>query len=276
VSGRMLEQLRVAARALRVTNALSDEMDTLRTSLLPSLVNVVALNHDVGRTEVKVYEIASVFLARVGDKTTQQPEEPMRLGVVADAGATAESGRQAFYAMKSVLDGCLRELGSPSCTYQRAATELFHPGRCAAVFLDARQLGYLGELHPSVVSGAGLEGRLVAMEVDLDPVLAAADVRRAQSLPRYPGIERDLAVVVEDHLAAAALLATINEVGGDILESARPFDEYRGAQVADGHKSVAFALTFRSPERTLTDAEVDKVMAEIRLALEKKHGATFR
>ena len=276
VSGRMLEQLRVAARALRVTNALSDEMDTLRTSLLPSLVNVVALNHDAGRTEVEVYEVASVFLARVGDKTTQQPEEPMRLGVVADAGATAESGRQAFYAMKSVLDGCLRELGSPSCTYQRAATELFHPGRCAAVFLDARQLGYLGELHPSVVSGAGLEGRLVAMEVDLEPVLDAADVRRAKSLPRYPGIERDLAVVVEDHLAAAALLATINEVGGDILESARPFDEYRGAQVSDGHKSVAFALTFRSPERTLTDAEVDKVMAEIRIALEKKHGATFR
>jgi len=276
VSGRMLEQLRVAARALRVTNALSDEMDTLRTSLLPSLVNVVALNHDVGRTEVKVYEVASVFLARVGDKTTQQPEEPMRLGVVADAGATAESGRQAFFAMKSVLDGCLRELGSPSCTYQRAATELFHPGRCAAVFLDARQLGYLGELHPSVVSGAGLEGRLVAMEVDLEPVLDAADVSRAKSLPRYPGIERDLAVVVEDHLAAAALLATINEVGGDILESARPFDEYRGAQVSDGHKSVAFALTFRSPERTLTDAEVDKVMAEIRIALEKKHGATFR
>ena len=276
VSGRMLEQLRVAARALRVTNALSDEMDTLRTSLLPSLVNVVARNHDVGRTEVKVYEIASVFLARVGDKTTQQPEEPMRLGLVADAGATSESGRRAFYAMKSVLDGCLRELGSPSCTYQRAATELFHPGRCAAVFLDARQLGYLGELHPSVVSGAGMEGRLVAMEVDLDPVLAAADVRRAESLPRYPVIERDLAVVVEDHVAAAALLATINEVAGDILESTRPFDEYRGAQVADGRKSVAFALTFRSPERTLTDAEVDKVMAQIRLALEKKHGAKFR
>ena len=82
--------------------------------------------------------------------------------------------------------------------------------------------------------------------------------------------------MVEDHVAAAALLATINEVAGDILESTRPFDEYRGAQVADGRKSVAFALTFRSPERTLTDAEVDKVMAQIRLALEKKHGAKFR
>ncbi|OLC24164.1 MAG: phenylalanine--tRNA ligase subunit beta [Chloroflexi bacterium 13_1_40CM_65_17] len=276
VSGRLLEQLRVGARALRVSNALSDDMDTLRTSLLPSLVNVVALNRDRGRTEVKVYEIAAAFLAHVGDKTTQQPEEPLRLGVVADAGTTAESGRKAFYAMKSVLDGCVRELGAPPGTYQRAAAEMFHPGRCAAVFLDARQLGYLGELHPSVLTGANVEGRLVAMEIDLEPVLDAAGVKRAQTLPRFPAIERDLAVVVEEHVAAGALLATIKEAGSDILDSALPFDEYRGAQVPEGHKSVAFALTFRSPERTLTDAEVDEVMAEIKLALQKKHSAGFR
>ena len=274
VSGRILEQLRVGARALRVSNALSDDMDTLRTSLLPSLVNVVVLNRDRGRTDVKVYEIAAAFFARVGEKTTQQPEEPLRLGVVADAGTTADSGRDAFYAMKSVLDGCVRELGSPPCTYQRASAEMFHPGRCAAVFLDARQLGFLGELHPSVVTN--VEGRLVAMEIDLEPVLAAANVKRAQALPRFPAIERDLAVVVEDHVAAGALLATIKESGRDILESALPFDEYKGAQVAEGSKSVAFALTFRSPERTLTDAEVDKVMAEINLALEKRHRAGFR
>jgi len=276
VSGRVLEQLRVGARALRVSNALSDDMDTLRTSLLPSLINVVALNRDRGRTDVKVYEIASAFLARVGDKTTQQPEEPQRLGVVAAAGTSADSGRDAFYAMKSVLDGCVRELGAPPCTYQRASAELFHPGRCAAVFLEARQLGYIGELHPSVVAELNLEGRLVAIEIDLDPVLATAAVRRSQSLPRFPAIERDLAVVVEEHVAAGALMAVIKEAGRDVLESVRPFDEYRGAQVAEGHKSVAFALTFRSPERTLTDAEVDKVMAEIRLALEKRHGAAFR
>jgi phenylalanyl-tRNA synthetase beta chain len=178
--------------------------------------------------------------------------------------------------MKSVLDACVRELGAPPCTFQRASAELFHPGRCAAVFLDARQLGYLGEIHPGVVTGASLEGRLVAMEIDLEPVLAAAGAARARSLPRFPAIERDLAIVVEEHVAAGALLTTIEEAGRDILESSRPFDEYRGAQVLEEHKSVAFALTFRSPERTLTDAEVDSVMNEIKLALEKKHGARFR
>jgi phenylalanyl-tRNA synthetase beta chain len=275
VSGRLLESLRVDAHAMRVSNALSDDMDTLRTSLLPSLVGVVALNRDHGRQEVRVYEIASAFLAPVGDKS-EQPDEPMRLGVVATAGASAEAGRAAFYAMKSVLDASLAAVDAPRCTYQRGAQELFHPGRCAAVVLDGRLLGYIGELHPTVASTFKIEGRLVAIEIDVEPVLAAARIPRAQPLPRFPAIERDLAVVVEDHVAAGALLATIMELGGEFLEQALAFDEYHGPQVPDGHKSIAFALTFRSPERTLTDAEVDKVMTEIKLALQKRHKARFR
>ena len=275
VSGRVLESLRIDAHAMRVSNALSDDMDTLRTSLLPSLVGAVALNRDRGRQDVRVYEIASAFLAPVGDKS-EQPDEPMRLGIVASAGASAEAGRAAFYAMKSVLDASLAAVGAPPCTYQRGAQELFHPGRCAAVVLDGRLLGYIGELHPTVASTFKIEGRLMAIEIDVEPVLAAARIPRAQPLPRFPAIERALAVVVEDHVAAGALLATINEVGGDFLAQARAFDEYHGPQVPEGHKSVAFTLTFRSPERTLTDAEVDKVMTEIKLGLQKRDKARFR
>ena len=275
VSWRKLENLRVSALAMRVSNALSDDMDTLRTTLLPSLVDVVALNRDRGRGEVCVYEIASTYLAKVGDKNSQ-PEEPLRLAAVMTAGSSPDSGRAAFYRLKSVLSGCIESLGAPACTYQRAAAELFHPGRCAAVVLDGRQLGYLGELHPTVTAAERVEGRLVAFEIDVDNVLAAARIARAQPLPRFPAVERDLAVVVDEHVAAGSLLATIKEAGGDLLETARAFDEYQGAQVPEGHKSIAFTLTFRSPERTLTDAEVDKVMNEIRLALEKRQGARFR
>ena len=275
VSGRLLESLRIDAHAMRVSNALSDDMDTLRTSLVPSLVGVVALNRDRGRQDVRVYEIASAFLAPVDDKT-EQPDEPMRLGAVATAGASAEAGRAAFYAMKSVLDAGLAALGAPACTYQRGAQELFHPGRCAAIVLEGRLLGYIGELHPTVASTFRIEGRLVAIEIDIEPVLAASRIARAQPLPRFPAVERDLAVVVEDHVAAGALLTTIKEVGGDYLQQARAFDEYHGPQVAEGRKSIAFTLTFRSPERTLTDAEVDKVMTEIKLGLQKRHKARFR
>ena len=275
VSGRKLEALRIAALAMRVSNALSDDMDTLRTSLLPSLVDAVALNRDRGRNEVRIYEIASAFLARVGEKYSQ-PEEPLRLAAVATAGNTPDSGRAAFYALKSVLAGCLEGLSAPACTYQRGAAELFHPGRCAAVFLEGRQLGYLGELHPTVAAGLKVEGRLVAFEIDVEPVLANSRTPLAQPLPRFPAIERDLAAVVEEHVAAGLLLATIKESAGDLLESARAFDEYHGVQVPEGQKSIAFTLTFRSPERTLTDAEVDKVMTEIKLTLEKRHQAGFR
>ena len=275
VSGRALESLRISSLALHVSNALSDDMDTLRTSLLPSLLDAVALNRDRGRSEVRVYEIASAFLARVGEKNIQ-PDEPLRVAALATAGATAESGRQAFYALKSVLDGCAVALGGPPCTYQRAAGHLFHPGRCAAVILEGRQLGYIGELHPTVAAYRKIEGRMVAFEIDVEPVLAHSAIARARPLPRFPAVDRDLAVVVEEHVAAGALLASIKEAGGDLLEHARAFDEFHGAQVPAGYKSIAFTLTFRSPERTLTDAEVDKPMAEIRRRLESKHGARFR
>jgi phenylalanyl-tRNA synthetase beta chain len=260
---------------MRVSNALSDDMDTLRTSLLPSLVGVVGLNRDRGRSDVRVYELAGVFLAPVADKTAQ-PDEPLRLGVVATSGVGAEEGRKGFYAMKSVLDACLAALGAPPCTYQRAASELFHPGRCAAVVIEGRQLGYVGELHPTVVAAYRLEGRVVAVEIDVEPVLGASRTPRAQPLRRFPAVERDLAVVVEDHITAGALQATIVEAAGEFLEQARAFDEYHGPQVPEGHKSIAFTLTFRSPERTLTDAKVDKVMSDIRSALEKRHRARFR
>jgi phenylalanyl-tRNA synthetase beta chain len=275
VSGRLLENLRVDAHAMRVSNALSDDMDTLRTSLLPSLVGVVGLNLDRGRQGVKVYEIASAFLAPVGDKS-EQPDEPLRFGAVATAGPSGEAGRLAFYAMKAVLDACMAAVGAPPVAYQRGAQDLFHPGRCAAVLLDGRLLGYIGELHPTVASTFKIEGRMVAIEIDIEPVLAASRIPRAQPLPRFPAVERDLAVVVEDHIAAGALLATIKEIGGEFLEQARAFDEYQGPQVPEGHKSIAFALTFRSPERTLTDAEVDKVMMETKLGLQKRHRARFR
>ena len=257
---------------MRVANALSDDMDTLRTSLLPSLVDGVALNRDRARDDVRIYEIAAAFLARVGEKNAQ-PDEPLRLAAVATAGPSAAAGEKAFREMKSVLDGCVASLHAPACTYQRAAAQLFHPGRCAAVVLDGRQLGYLGELHPTVVGGAG---RVVAFEIDVEPVLAASRTPRAQPLARYPAVARDLAVVVEEPVAAGAVLQAIKESGGDLLEQARAFDEYHGAQVPEGHKSIAFTLTFRSPERTLTDAKVDEVMSEIKLGLEKRHRARFR
>ncbi len=212
----------------------------------------------------------------MGERNGGQPEEPLRLAAIASAGETADEGRDAVYRLKSVLDGCVAAMSAPPSMYDRASAELFHPGRCAAVMLDGRQLGYIGELHPTVAAAAGIDGRVVAFEIDVEPVVAASRIPRAQPLPRFPSVQRDLAVIVDETVAAGVLHAAIKELAGDLLEHVGAFDQYRGAQVPEGHKSIAFTLTFRSPERTLTDAEVDKVMAETKLGLEKRHRARFR
>src|SRR2546429_3171848 len=142
VSGKRLEDLRISAHAMRVMNALSDDMDTLRTSLLPSLVDAAALNRDRGRLDVRLYEIAEAYLARVGEKNGEQPEEPLRLAAVASAGGSAAEGGAAFYRLKSVLDETIGALSAPPCTDQRAAAQRFHPGRYAPVGLDGRPAGY--------------------------------------------------------------------------------------------------------------------------------------
>ena len=161
-------------------------------------------------------------------------------------------------------------------TYERDRAALFHPGRCATVRVCGRAVGHIGELHPRVLEAFDLGGRAVAMELDMEPVLAIDLPRRARPVPRFPAVNRDLGVVVAEEVEAAAVLAVIEGAGGELLESAAAFDEYRGSQLPDGRKSVAFALTFRSPERTLTDAEVDRRLEEIRTALRDQHGAAFR
>src|SRR2546426_10951712 len=106
--------------------------------------------------------------------------------------------------------------------------------------MDGRQLGYVGELHPSVTAAAKLEGRYVAFEVDVEPLLAAARIPRAQPLPRFPAVERDLAVVVEETVAAGAILASGKEAARDLLHAGRAFGEYPGGQVPAGDKRIAF------------------------------------
>jgi len=271
----MLDQLGVGAEAMRVINPVSDEQDALRTTLLPSLLRVASHNRNYGRQGVAVFEVARAYLRRP-EQPDGQPDEPLRLGIVHAGLSGPEGGRLGVLDLKGALERALDTLAPVEVSYERATATLFHPGRCAQVLVCGQPVGYLGELHPSVVEAFDLEGRAVGLEVELEPVLAIDLPRRARPLPRFPPVSRDLGVVVAEAAEAGALLRTIMEAGGELLESANAFDEYRGSQVPAGHKSVAFSMTFRSPERTLTDAEVDHRLAAIKAALVRHHHATFR
>jgi phenylalanyl-tRNA synthetase beta chain len=278
-SGALLDRLELGDRAMRVLNPVSDDQDTLRTALLPSLLRVAQHNRNHGRPSLAAFEIGRAYLRRPGDTGQQpgeQPDEPVRLAAVRTGLGGAEAGRRALLEMKGALERALDALAPVEESYERDRATLFHPGRCARILVCGRAVGHVGELHPSIAEAFDLEGRAVGLELDLGPVLAMDLPRRARPLPRFPAVNRDLGVVVAEDVPAGELLRAIKEAGGELLESASAFDEYRGSQVPDGRKSVAFALTFRRPDRTLTDAEVDRLLETIRAALRKRHEATFR
>jgi phenylalanyl-tRNA synthetase beta chain len=174
------------------------------------------------------------------------------------------------------MDRLAADLAAGSVDYRPTTAELFHPGRTAEVRLGGRPLGLVGELHPSTLQAFDLDGRAAVLDIDAEALFAAAGEPKAAELPRFPAAGRDLALVVPDGVSAADLLATIRAAGGDLLESARAFDEYRSPQLGEGVRSIAFALTFRSPDRTLTDSEVDSLLSTIRARLESAHAARPR
>ncbi|MDQ6772569.1 MAG: phenylalanine--tRNA ligase subunit beta [Candidatus Dormibacteraeota bacterium] len=275
VPGALLSALGLSDRAVPLLNPISDEQDTLRTSLLPSLLRAAALNRNRGRPAVSLFEIARAYLQRPED-AGGQPDEPLRLSVVRSGLDGAAPARSAFFDLKGALERAIGALVPVELAYEPAAPPALHPGRSARVLLAGRSVGHIGEVHPNALRIADLEGRAVAAELDLARFLAHSDTRAARPLPRFPAANRDLAVIVAEAVPAGAMQAVILESAGELLESASAFDEYRGDQVGAGAKSVAFALTFRSPERTLTDAEVDPRMAAIRLAVGARFDARFR
>jgi phenylalanyl-tRNA synthetase beta chain len=275
VPGALLEHLGAGERMMRLVNPISDEQDALRTALLPSLVQAAALNRNRGRAAVSLFELARVYLRRP-DAPSNQPEEPQRMAVLQTGIDGPEASRAAFFALKGVLERALGALAPVEPAFETAESPLMHPGRTARITLAGTALGHVGEVHPSVLRSLGLEGRAVALEVDLEPVLASRAARRARPLPRYPAVHRDLGVVVPEGVPAQALIESITAAAGDLLEEARAFDEYRGDQVPEGRKSVAFTMTFRSPDRTLTEGEVDARLRAVRDALRRSQEAAFR
>ena len=273
VSHRLLERLGLAEGARSVINPMSDELDTMRTSLLPSLLSVAVFNQNRSSIRADLFELSRIYRGAHPDGLA---DEPTRLTALARVGGTPEAGREGFLRVKSVIDRLAADLAAGPVEYRRAAANLFHPGRTASVHVAGREVGVAGELHPATLQVYDLDGRAVAFDLDADALLAAAGERKARELPRFPAVERDLAVVVSDGVPAAGLLASIRVAGGELLESVTAFDEYRSPQLGEGVRSIAFALTFRSPERTLTDSEVDSLMASIRNRLETEHGARPR
>jgi phenylalanyl-tRNA synthetase beta chain len=261
------------ARPILVANPLSEEQSAMRTTLLGSLLDSAARNAALGAERLALYELGSVYLDApppaaggplAGDFPGERAApvtEPLRIGALASGQLTPRSWRTPaqpadFFALKGVADALAGQLG---VALELAPTEepFLHPGRAAAVAIGGVAAGWLGELHPLVTRAWELPAA-VAFELEAAPLLAAsaAGEEAYEDVTTFPAATRDLAVVVPVEVPAAQVRATVLAAGGELLRAAEVFDLYAGEQLGEGRKSLALALEWRAPDRTLTDEDV--------------------
>ncbi|MED0656052.1 phenylalanine--tRNA ligase subunit beta [Anoxybacillus ayderensis] len=267
------------AEPIRLALPMSEERSVLRQSLVPHLLEAASYNRARQVENVALYEIGSVYLAN-GEH--ELPNEKERLaGVVTGVWHThlwqGEKKAVDFYVAKGILDGLFALLGLENrVEYKQAKREHLHPGRTADMLLDGKTIGFIGQLHPIVQKQFDLKETYV-FELDLEVLLKAeVDDIRYTAIPRFPSIARDIALVVDEHIVAGELQKAIIAAGGELLKDVSIFDVYKGDRLPDGKKSIAFALRYYDPERTLTDEEVTNVHEQVIKAVEQQFGATLR
>jgi phenylalanyl-tRNA synthetase beta chain len=283
-----------------IANPLSEEEPSLTTTLLPGLLKVAARNVGRGFSDLGIFETASVFFptasgvaapilgvsARPSDEELESlfaaiPSQPRFLSAVLtgerDASGWWGDARPVRWADAiQVVREVARVLGV-EVTVESASRAPWHPGRCAKILVGDQEVGYAGELHPNVCKAYGVPRRTCALEVDLDALMAASTgLTQAPVFSNMPVAKEDVALVVAADVPAEAVAQTLREGAGDLLESVRLFDVYTGAQIGEGKKSLAFALRFRAPDRTLTEEDTSRARdAAVALAAER-HGAVQR
>jgi phenylalanyl-tRNA synthetase beta chain len=286
--------------ALRVANPLSDEEPELRTTLLPGLLRTLARNVGRGRTDVGLFETGAVFLPEerlrtapilgvdrrptdeeVAELEAAVPRQPRHLGVVfageREPAGWWGSGRPSSWADAVGVVRRLAETLGVAVTIRPAQRAPWHPGRCAEVLLGDTVIGHAGEVHPRVCKAYGVPPRSSAAEVDLDALLVAAPaIVTAPSFSTYPVAKEDVALVVAASVPAAEVEAALRAGAGELLESIRLFDVYTGDPVPEGRKSLAFALRFRAPDRTLTESETGAARDAAVAAAAQRVGAEQR
>ncbi len=266
-------------QVVRLQNPLSTDATVMRTSLLPGLLETVAYNLKRENRTVALFEYGRVFLPQPG---ALLPHEQQRLAAVLSGKFSKEHWSEpeqeyTFYDIKGAIEAVLEKLGIFDVQYTRVSVPYLLPHKAATLRLAGQEIGVLGEVHPEVLTAFDISEPTWVFECNFDQLRAySPPPPQFHSLPRYPALYRDMAVVVERRVLAGDLLREIAVAGGSFLRDISLFDVYEGEGIPPGKKSVAFSLVFRSDERTLTDKEVEKIYTHIVEHLQRTFGASLR
>jgi phenylalanyl-tRNA synthetase beta chain len=257
----------------------------MRTILLPGMMEVLARNFKRNREAVRAFEIGNTFMVNLlNEKALPTETDSMCIGFYGKD--------EDFFTLKGTICELLGKLGIKDLEFiPESEYGPYHPGRCARIVTKETivspdcngfeeeyvELGIMGEIHPDVMENYEIDTRCYAAELFFNVVTDLANTEKAfKPLPKYPTMSRDLAFVVDETMTVGEIEAVIKSAGGEILRDVKLFDVYRGPQVGENKKSVAFALTYRHDEKTLTDEDVNKVQNAILEALESALDLTLR
>ena len=265
---------------IRLAWPMSEDRSTLRLNLLSTLLDNAAYNVARKNTDIQFYEIGRVFFPSADSVL---PIEAERLAGVMTGMAYQKDWQMAaepvnFYHAKGVLDGYFETMGLSDQIRFEAAKDLkwMHPGRTAAVYLGDAYIGYVGQVHPATANAYDLK-ETYAFEIDFEAIIAAPkEVITQQPIPKFPGVTRDVALLVDETVTHQQIVKTIKENGGKFLKDVHLFDIYQGKGIEDGKKSVAYSMSFLNPEATLVDEDINKAFTKLVAALETECGAAIR
>ena len=254
---------------LKVTNPLGEDTSVMRSTLVPSVLGTGSFNQRNNNETAMLYEIAPVFDV-TERKDGELPKEHSMLCI------GAYGPKVDFYLVRDIVMDMLARFGVES-EIVVGAEAYHHPGRAAKLMVGDACIARIGELHPATAAAFEVSKRTMLAEVDLKMLgELRAKMGHVRSLPKYPAVTRDIALVMDEATTIGSVLKVIRKAGGALLEKAEMFDIFRGAQVGEGKKSVAFSLSFRNPDRTLSDDDVNPVLKKILAACETNCGAMLR
>ena len=262
-------------KSVVITNPLGEDVSVMRTTALPSMMGILARNRNKRHPEAKLYEPATVYIPATDKNGSPDPTvlpDERNILILGEYGKDSD-----FYALKGAVESLFDALGITGAEFlPEKGNPSYHPGRCAAISCDGKNLGTVGQVHPKVTSRYGIDMPVFTAELDLEGLLSemAKDIVY-RPLPKFPATTRDLAIICDEAVTSSEIAAIIKG-NSECLESADLFDVYRGAQIPTGKKSMAYSLIFRDNEKTMTDDHADRIMSGILSALEKAFGASLR
>lgn len=252
-----------------IKNPLGEDFSLMRTTTVPSMMEALSRNYSRNNDEVRLFELGKTYIPNVDLNKLPDENNIITIGMY---------GNCDYLDLKGAVENLLDTLGIENFKFVRESDNpSFHPGKTAALYIKKDKVGVLGEIHPDVRENYGIDEDSYIAELNMDILFKhAVTDKKYKQLPKFPAVTRDLAVLIDDSVLVQDIYDIIKKYGGNLVESIKLFDVYKGKQIPEDKKSIAYSITYRLEQRTLTDSEVNKVHEKIVKVLEDNLGAQLR